>query len=163
MNLNNSLLTIDHISKAFGGVVALDSVGFNVRAGSIVSLVGPNGAGKTSVFNIIAGIYSCDHGRIVFDGQDITNLAAHKRVLLSLGRTFQNIRLFSSLSVLENVIIGVFCRTRSNILDAIISCDRDRRERNSIRNQAVELLNWVGVGAFAPPARRAFLWHSETG
>lgn len=148
MNANNPLLNIDQVSKAFGGVVALDSVSFDVRAGSIVSLVGPNGAGKTSLFNIIAGIYACDHGRVVFDGQDITNLAAHKRVLLGLGRTFQNIRLFSSLSVLENVIVGAFCRTRSNILDAIISRDRDRCERNQIRDQAVELLNWVGVGEF---------------
>ena len=136
------MLKIHRVTKVFGGVVALDSVSFDVRMGNIVSLVGPNGAGKTTLFNVIAGIYSCDGGRIIFDDQDITTLPTHKKALLGLGRTFQNVRLFPSLNVLENVMIGTYCRTQPSILDAIINSDR--RKKNKIRDQAEELLNWVG-------------------
>ena len=138
------MLKIHRVNKAFGGVVALDSVSFDVPTGNIVSLIGPNGAGKTTLFNIIAGIYKCDHGRISFDGQDVTTLPPHEKALLGLGRTFQNVRLFPSLNVLENVMIGAYCRTQSGVLDAIISRGRDRRERSQVREQAEELLNWVG-------------------
>jgi branched-chain amino acid transport system ATP-binding protein len=142
------MLEIQGVTKVFGGVVALDSVSFDVDKGDIVSLVGPNGAGKTTLFNVIAGIYTCDRGRIVFDGQDVTTLPAHKRALLGLGRTFQNIRLFASLNALENVMTGAYCRTQSSILDAIIMRDRGRQERNEIREQAKNLLDWVGGYAF---------------
>ena len=138
------MLKIHRVTKVFGGVVALDSVSFDVHMGDIVSLVGPNGAGKTTLFNVIAGIYSCDCGRIIFDGQDVTTLPTHKKALLGLGRTFQNVRLFPSLNVLENVMVGAYCRTQSSFLDTIISRGRDRRKRNQIREQAEELLNWVG-------------------
>jgi branched-chain amino acid transport system ATP-binding protein len=138
------MLKIDRVSKVFGGVVALDSVSFDVQSEKIVSLVGPNGAGKTTLFNIIAGAYTCDRGRVIFDGQDVSILPAHKRALLGLGRTFQSVRLFPSLNVLENVMVGAYCRTRSNVLDAIISRARDRQERSRVLEQAEELLDWVG-------------------
>jgi len=145
MDSNDSMLKIDQVTKVFGGLVALDSVSFDVRRGDIVSLVGPNGAGKTSLFNVIAGIHPCDHGRVIFDGHDVTDLPAYKRVLLGLGRTFQNVRLFSSLTVLENVMIGAYCRTRSTFLDAIVPRRREWQQRREIRDQAIELLDWVGV------------------
>lgn len=136
------------MTKIFGGVVALESVSFDVQTGKIVSLVGPNGAGKTTLFNVIAGVYTCDDGRIIFDGEDVTTMPAYKRALLGLGRTFQNARLFPSLNALENVMIGFYCRTQSSAFDAIFRRDRDRQERNQVREQAEELLNWVGVFGF---------------
>ena len=139
------MLNIHEVTKAFGGVVALDSVSFDVHGGKIVSLVGPNGAGKTTLFNVIAGICPCDRGRIIFDGKDITSWPTHKRALLGLGRTFQNIRLFPSLNVLENVMLGAYCRSQSTVLNAIFARNRDRRERSQVREKADELLRSVGA------------------
>lgn len=138
------MLEIHQVTKVFGGVVAVDAVSFDVDAGNIVSLVGPNGAGKTTLFNIIAGTYPCDTGRVIFDHNDVTALPAHKRALLGLGRTFQNVRLFQNLNVLENVMIGAYCHMQSSLLTTFIRSGRDRPERDRIRKQAEELLNWVG-------------------
>ncbi len=91
------MLKIHQVTKVFGGVVALDSVSFDVRMGNIVSLVGPNGAGKTTLFNVIAGIYSCDSGRIIFDDQDITTLPTHKKALLASGELFRTFVCFQAL------------------------------------------------------------------
>lgn len=142
---SDSILTIQQVTKAFGGIVALDSVSFDVHRERIVSLVGPNGAGKTSLFNVIAGIYNCDRGRVIFDGHDVTAMPPHKRVLLGLGRTFQNVRLFPSLNVLENVMSGAYCRMGSGFLDTIIRRGDSSRNRKAVGSRIEELLNWVGV------------------
>lgn len=143
---SDSILSVQQVTKAFGGIVALSSVSFDVPRERIVSLVGPNGAGKTSLFNVIAGIYKCDHGRVIFDGRDVTSLPAHRRALLGLGRTFQNIRLFASLNVLENVMSGTY--GRSDILDSLMSPRSRRRRRKAVRTRVEELLDWVGVYKF---------------
>lgn len=143
-----SILRIRNVTKAFGGIVALDSLSFDVHRKRIVSLVGPNGAGKTSLFNVIAGIYKCDHGRVIFDGRDVTAMPPHRRALLGLGRTFQNIRLFANLNVLENVMSGAYGRMGSGILDSIIRRRDRNRKIKAVRSRVEELLDWVGVYKF---------------
>ena len=100
----SNLLEICGVTKVFGGLTAVDNVSFDVRRGSIVGLIGPNGAGKTTVFNLITGNYRCDRGEIVFDGQLLSRLSPHEIVYLGIARTFQTIRLFQNMSVLENVL-----------------------------------------------------------
>src|ERR1700680_4525450 len=100
------LLAVRNVSLRFGGVVALDAISFDILAGQIVGLIGPNGAGKTSLFNAIGRLYQPDSGRIVFDGHDLQRVRTHEVVGLGIARTFQNVALFSSMSVLDNVLVG---------------------------------------------------------
>ena len=107
------MLRIDGITKTFGGLVAVSSVSFSVAQGKIVSIVGPNGAGKTTLFNVISGVYQPDNGKVSLLGEDVTGLAPHRLAERGLARTFQNVRLFSHLSALENVMVGRTCRNHS--------------------------------------------------
>jgi branched-chain amino acid transport system ATP-binding protein len=100
----------------FGGIVALDGVSFDVARGQIVGLIGPNGAGKTSLFNCVSRLYQCDRGGMRFDGHDLLAVPRHRVVALGIGRTFQNLALFRSMSVLDNVMVGRHCRTRGGFL-----------------------------------------------
>ena len=148
------MLTVTGLTKRFGGLVAVNQVGFSVDAGQVVSVVGPNGAGKTTLFNLITGVLAPDAGSVHFDGADITGLPAHRIARLGLARTFQNIRLFSHLNALENVMTGHLALGRSSVLDALTWSRRDRDERVSLREDAARLLDWVGVGdnRYALPA-----------
>src|SRR5947207_1316195 len=105
------LLTVSDVGVSFGGIVALDAISFDVHAGQITGLIGPNGAGKTTLFNCLTRLYDCERGRIVFDGTDLTRLPSHRVVELGIARTFQNVALFGSMSVLDNVMVGRHCRT----------------------------------------------------
>jgi branched-chain amino acid transport system ATP-binding protein len=105
-----ALLTVEDVTRRFGGIVALDGVSFDVGAGEIVGLIGPNGAGKTTAFNVITRLYTPDHGRIEFDGHDLLRTPPHKVVRLGIARTFQNLALFPTMSVLENVLVGAHAR-----------------------------------------------------
>lgn len=105
------LLEVKNITKKFGGIVAVDHVSFNVNRGEVVSIIGPNGAGKTTVFNMLTGIYEADEGTIVFKDKEIQNQKPKKIVEAGISRTFQNIRLFSDLRVIENVLIGAHIKT----------------------------------------------------
>jgi len=107
---DSPVLRLIDLTKSFGGVMAVNDVSFDVAAGSIVGLIGPNGAGKTTVFNLITGNYRPNKGRILFDGQSIVNLRTNRIVSLGIARTFQTIRLFQNMSVLENVLAGCHCR-----------------------------------------------------
>jgi branched-chain amino acid transport system ATP-binding protein len=140
------MLTIAHLTKRFGGLVAVNGVDFMVRAGEVVSVVGPNGAGKTTLFNLITGVLRPNSGRILFNDVDVTGLAPHRMAKFGMARTFQNIRLFGHLNALENVMVGQIAHGRSGVLDAMFVSSRDRRERREMVDQAHTLLDWVGVG-----------------
>ena len=141
------MLRVEHLTKRFGGLIAVNDVTFDVARGQVVSIVGPNGAGKTTLFNLITGIAKPDAGKVTFDGRDITGFEPHRLAQMGIGRTFQNIRLFSHLNALENVMIGRVARTRSGVLDAMRCSALDRRERTEMVESAEALLDWVGVGA----------------
>ena len=141
------MLRVEHLTKRFGGLIAVNDVTFDVARGQVVSIVGPNGAGKTTLFNLITGIAKPDAGNVTFDGRDITGFEPHLLAQMGIGRTFQNIRLFSHLNALENVMIGRVARTRSGVLDAMRCSALDRRERTEMVESAEALLDWVGVGA----------------
>jgi branched-chain amino acid transport system ATP-binding protein len=145
----SELLRAQGLSKRFGGVQALADVSFVIERGAVYGLIGPNGAGKTTLFNVLTGLYSPDAGRIVFDGLDITGAKAHSVVARGLARTFQNIRLFGNLSVLENVMVGRHARTQAGIFGAMLNTRRTRDEEAAIAQHALELLDFVGLRARA--------------
>ncbi len=139
------MLTVDGVEKRFGGLRALGGVSFEVRERTVTSLIGPNGAGKTTLFNVVSGVIPPTAGRVVFKGRDVTGWPPFRICALGLGRTFQNIQLFSNLNALENVIAARYCRTRAGFLDAALSTPRDRSERRRSAERAEELLHWVGI------------------
>src|SRR5687767_9768305 len=106
------LLSVEHVTRRFGGVVALDDVSLAVDRGQIAGLIGPNGAGKTTAFNVITRLYKPDSGRVVFDGTDLLRRSAHRIAHVGIARTFQNVVLFPGLTVLDNVLVGTHARMR---------------------------------------------------
>ncbi len=143
------LLDVTNVSKRFGGVQALDSVSLQVRQGSIVGLIGPNGAGKTTFFNVITGLYPADSGIFLFDAKSYFPESVSEVTKAGLARTFQNIRLFGEMSVLENVMVGCHCRTHAGLLGAIFRLPSTKREERAIREKARELLAYVGLSEYA--------------
>jgi branched-chain amino acid transport system ATP-binding protein len=133
------------LSKSFGGLTAVHNVSFDVESGTIVGLIGPNGAGKTTVFNLITGIYRPDQGEILFNNTSLLGLRTHRIISLGIGRTFQTIRLFQNLSVLENVLAGCHCRMRSGAFSAMLGLGRHRREEKKAVEQAMDALAFVGL------------------
>src|ERR687893_15838 len=133
------------ITKAFGGLVAVNSVDFDIPERAIVSLIGPNGAGKTTFFNMVSGLMRPTAGSFVFLGSHVTRLGPDKRAQMGLGRTFQNIRLFGTMSALDNVLTGMHVRLKSGVLASILRTPGVRREEEEAREQAVELLRFVGL------------------
>ena len=148
----NALVKATAIGKRFGGVQALANVDFGIDTGEIYGLIGPNGAGKTTLFNLLTGIYAPDSGRFVFAGRQITGLKAHEIAAAGIARTFQNIRLFSNLSALENVMIGRHVRTRAGVLGAILRDRGTLAEEAAIEKRALELLDHVGIAVRANDA-----------
>jgi len=149
----DAILAVDGVSKRFGGLMALSDVSFTVERGTILGLIGPNGAGKTTMFNCVAGIYKPTDGRILFSGkergQDVAGSKPERMTALGVARTFQNIRLFSSLTVLDNVRIGRHCRTSSNFFGAVLRTRSQRAEERRIIDAAMECLDFVGLGDLA--------------
>jgi branched-chain amino acid transport system ATP-binding protein len=148
----NDLLAAQGVGKRFGGVQALQGLEFSIPGETIYGLIGPNGAGKTTLFNLLTGIYAPDAGRFLFGGRDITGLPPDRIAAVGIARTFQNIRLFANLSVLENVMIGRHVRTRTGLLGAIARHRRAREEEHAIERRALELLEYVGIRAQANAA-----------
>jgi branched-chain amino acid transport system ATP-binding protein len=148
----SALLAASGISKRFGGVQALAEVSFSITQGEIYGLIGPNGAGKTTLFNLLTGIYAPDSGRFAFDGNKLSGLKPHQVAARGIGRTFQNIRLFANLSVLENVMIGRHVRTRAGVIGAVLRDTATREEESGIERRAAELLDYVGIGGRANEA-----------
>ena len=143
--MGEALLTLDKVTLGFAGNTVLQGVDYVVTAGSIASLIGPNGAGKTSLFNCITGFYKPQAGQITFNGVAILPLKPFQVTRTGIARTFQNVRLFRQMSVLENVMSGQHCRTAAGAIGAILHLPSERREERQIRERAAECLNFVGV------------------
>jgi branched-chain amino acid transport system ATP-binding protein len=142
---DNALLEIEAVSKSFGGIQALYNVSFAVRPEAIHAIIGPNGAGKTTLFNIITGVYTPDSGRIRFKDTEIQRRNVHELVAYGIARTFQNVELFESLTVLENVLVGQYVRTRCGFWGAVGRWSWVRKEEREARERAMELLDFVGL------------------
>jgi branched-chain amino acid transport system ATP-binding protein len=144
-----SLLSLQDLTKSFGGLTAVNEVSFTVEEGAVVGLIGPNGAGKTTVFNLITGNYQPDRGRIAFADTVLNGLRTHRIIALGIARTFQNIRLFQNLTALENVLAGCHYRMRSGMVAAMLRWPAQRREEEAAIASAVKELNFVGLGGQA--------------
>jgi branched-chain amino acid transport system ATP-binding protein len=147
-----SLLEANAVGKRFGGVHALSGVSFSIAGGEIYGLIGPNGAGKTTLFNVLTGIYPPDGGFFVLDGKGITGLMPDRIAASGIARTFQNIRLFASLSALENVMIGRHVRTSTGVIGAVLRLSKSLQEEREIERRSLELLDYVGIRARANDA-----------
>jgi branched-chain amino acid transport system ATP-binding protein len=138
-----ALLSVADLSVRFGGIVALDGLTFEVRRGEIAGLIGPNGAGKTTLFNCLSRLYGADRGHITFDGHALLEARAHQVAALGLGRTFQNLALFRSLSVAENILLGRHCRGRGGFLANALRLPRVTRVDRAARERVRELLAFL--------------------
>ncbi len=144
-----NFLKIDNITMQFGGVTAIDNLSFEVTKGSIYGLIGPNGAGKTTIFNIITGNLYPTKGKIILEGKEITGTKPNKVVYKGVARTFQNIRLFKSMSVLENILIGFDAQAKYTYIEAILRLPRYYKYEKEIENSAKELLDIFGLTQYA--------------
>ncbi len=143
------MLKLSHVSKHFGGLAVLQDVSFEVPAGSVFGLIGPNGAGKTTVFNLITGLLTPTGGEIALGGKSLVGMAPHRITRLGLGRTFQNIRIFKEMSLLDNVIVGMHAQLDYGLPAWLFSLPGFRAQERRARERAVELLSWVGLDANA--------------
>jgi branched-chain amino acid transport system ATP-binding protein len=139
------LLEARDISKIFGGLVAVNSVSFSIPRRAIVSIIGPNGAGKTTFFNMLTGLYKPSLGTVTFDGKDVTAERPDKITAAGVARTFQNIRLFATMSAVENVMVGQHARMKAGLVGSILRIPRVRREEQDTEAKAREMLDYVGV------------------
>jgi branched-chain amino acid transport system ATP-binding protein len=139
------ILTVAGLTKRFGGLLAVDNVSFDVPAGEVFALIGPNGAGKTTLFNCITGYYSPTFGRVTLAGRDITGLKPHQTVKAGIARTFQNIRLFDFMTVIDNVKLGYHSRMHSKLWDSLFKTPKEHREEALTTEGAMELLRFVGL------------------
>ena len=139
------ILDVDHVTKRFGGLTAVDDISFSIRTGEIFALIGPNGAGKTTLFNTITGLYKPTAGMIRFQDRDITGLKPYKIAEMGIARTFQQIRLFSYMSALDNVRIGEHPRMHAKLWDALFKTPKARREEARVTERANQLLDFVGI------------------
>ena len=140
-----SLLEVEDLSIRFGGILALDGVGFSVEKGEILSIIGPNGAGKTTVFNCITRIYDPLRGSIRLMGRDLIRMRPHQVIANGVARTFQNLELFSSMSVLENLLVGQHSNIRYNLLDAVFRLPKSLRQEREALSQAEEALDLLDL------------------
>jgi branched-chain amino acid transport system ATP-binding protein len=143
------LLSVQNVGVRFGGIVALDGVSFDIAAGEIVGLIGPNGAGKTTLFNCLSRLYECDRGDIRFGGRSLLDVPRHRIAALGIGRTFQNLALFRSMTVLDNVLVGRHCRTRRGFFMNALRLPGVAREEAASAARARELIAILGLDAVA--------------
>ena len=144
-----ALLQVRGLSKRFGGLTAINAVDFEVQEGEIRGLIGPNGSGKSTFFNLLSGIYQADAGTVIFDGNDITRWQPHKIAAHGVARTFQLLRMFTEMTVLENLMVGHHCHVKYGILAGIFSIDRVAAEERMIRDEMMEILSFIGLADFA--------------
>lgn len=138
------ILKVKGITMDFGGIRAIDNCNFHLYEKEVLSIIGPNGAGKTTLFNIISGIYTPTEGSILFKGKNISGLKPHKIVRAGIARTFQNLRLFNNMTILDNAKVGQFCRTKSNILSILLHLPIYKRDESQTHNRAQEILKLFG-------------------
>ncbi len=141
-------LVLGNVSKWFGGLRAVENLSLEIPKGKIVSLIGPNGAGKTTVFNMVTGVYPPSRGTISYKGRKLNHLASNRIISQGIARTFQNIRLFKSMTVLENVQVGMHCRTRSGAIRALLKTPFETREEKEISEKSMEVLEFLGLAQF---------------
>ena len=146
------LLAVRDVTMRFGGIVALDAVSFDMAAGHIVGLIGPNGAGKTTLFNCVSRLYTPIAGDLLFAGTSIIRDTPHHVAALGIGRTFQNLALFPTMSVLQNVMVGVHAHTRSDFLSNALRLPWVGREEREMRAAAMETIAFLELDAVAGPA-----------
>jgi branched-chain amino acid transport system ATP-binding protein len=145
--MSEPLLHAKAVTKRFGGLTAVNTVDFAIPRKAIVSLIGPNGAGKTTFFNILTGLYKPTEGRVTFDGTNITGGRPDKIMALGVARTFQNIRLFGTMSALENVMVGQHARMRAGLFGSIFRPPHVSSEEKAVGAKAAEMLSYVGLKA----------------
>ena len=139
------VMRVEDLTMKFSGITAIEDLNFDIEEGSITSLIGPNGAGKTSVFNCLTGFYKATSGRITFDGQSLIGVKPHKITHMGIIRTFQNVRLFKDLTVLENVMSGAHSITKQSVAGALLRHPAARREEKEILESARYFLDYVGI------------------
>lgn len=137
------LLEMKDAVKQFGGITALSHMSFQVEEGEIFGIIGPNGAGKTTIFNLITGVYQVTSGDIVFNGSSLKGKKTYQIVQNGIARTFQNIRLFSGMTALENVLVGHNDKMKSGLLSGVFHTGAQRKEEKEAREKAMELLRFV--------------------
>jgi len=155
------LFTAEGVTKKFGGVTALDNVSMAIPRSSIFGLIGPNGAGKTTFFNTLTGLYQVDGGKFTFDNKPLNVKAPHEVAQVGIARTFQNIRLFGEMSVLENVMVGRHVRTKAGAFGAIFRTPSVNREEREIAERARELLDYIGLGKRAGDKSRTLAYGEQ--
>jgi len=142
-------LELSDITVKFGGLVALSELSFSIHPGEIVGLIGPNGAGKTTVFNVLTGVYKATSGDVHFENESILGQRPHQIFSKGIARTFQNIRLFSAMTAMENAMVARHCRSKKGVVGAIFRTRSQQKEEQKIREKALEALNFMGVDAYA--------------
>ncbi|MEW5817642.1 MAG: ABC transporter ATP-binding protein, partial [Spirochaetota bacterium] len=154
----NHILILKEVSISFGGIKAVNSLSFKVKKGEIFSLIGPNGAGKTTVFNIISGFYKPDKGEVIFEGRNLVNHKPHEIAGFGIGRTFQNLELFSKMTVLENLLIAKHLYVKTNFWNELIISKRVREEEKRVSGEAFSILERLKLEqyAFTPIAEFPF-------
>jgi branched-chain amino acid transport system ATP-binding protein len=143
------LLQVSHLSKRFGGLLAVNDVSFDVARGEIFAIIGPNGAGKTTVFNCVGGFYKPTTGRVRVDGRDIAGQPSHRVARHGLVRTFQNVRLFKQLTVLENLLVAQHRQVEGNLLKGLLKLPSYRRAEEQALERALRWLDFMGIRAYA--------------
>ena len=143
--MNEVILRTEHLTQRFGGLCAVHDANIQIHKNEIVGIIGPNGAGKSTLFNDITGMYVPTEGKVYFHDMDITGKKPYEITKLGMARTFQNIRLFPTMTVLENVMLGVHCKTRSNLIDVVLKTKRARQEEAEAQRIAEEILNITGL------------------
>jgi ABC-type branched-subunit amino acid transport system ATPase component len=158
---NDVVLKTTGITKIFGGLRAVSDFDLSVHRGEILSIIGPNGAGKTTVFNVVTGIYSPEHGDVIFLGKKITGRKPHAIVAAGIARTFQNIRLFPDMTCLENIMAGQHCRASSGLFSSVFRTPAMRREEERIRTVAEQRIAQVELAAFAHELAKNIAYGSQ--
>ena len=143
------LLSVEGLSKRFGGLQAVGDVTFSVPKGSIKALIGPNGAGKTTLFNLISGVIPPDSGRIIFRGAPVQGFSPHQIAGLGMARTFQHIRLFPKMTALENIMIGRHIHSRAGFVSGMLNLPWTGREEKAIRRKSLDIMQFLGIEALA--------------
>jgi branched-chain amino acid transport system ATP-binding protein len=142
------MLTIEHLSKSFGGVHAVQDVSFTVREGAIHSVIGPNGAGKTTLFNLVSGIYTPTTGKIMLNGENVAGLSPDALARRGLSRTFQNLQVCMNMTAIDNVMVGSHLRLNQNLFASMLRLPAVRRADDECRAEAARLMQFVGVGKY---------------
>ncbi|MEW5692901.1 MAG: ABC transporter ATP-binding protein [Candidatus Hydrogenedentota bacterium] len=141
-----NILRVENLTKKFEGLLALDNISFEVKENEIFSIIGPNGAGKTTIFNVITGMLKQEQGEIYYNDKKITKLPSHIITRIGIARTFQNIKLFSKMTVMENVLCAMYYKTTANFLSIILNTSHYRREEKRTIKNGMKYLEFVGLG-----------------